>query len=51
MTKFYIFDFENGARKYGEFNSYREALNYAESFGYEFTISVYNSVEDYDNSL
>ena len=49
--KFYVFEFENGAVKYGEFSSYKDALNYAESFGYEFTISVYDSIEDYDNNL
>ena len=49
--KFYVIEFENGAVRYGEFNRYSDALNYAESFGYEFTISVYDSVEDYDNSL
>ena len=49
--KFYVFDFENGAHKYGEFSSSTAALNYAESFGCEFTISVYDSVEDYENNL
>ncbi len=49
--KFYVFDFENGSRKYGYFNSYREAFEYADSFGYEYTVSDYDSEEDYENNL
>lgn len=38
--KEYIITYENGAMRHGEFSSYSEALNYAESFngGFGFTI-------------
>lgn len=51
--KFYVIEYENGAIRYGEFASSEEAINYAESYngGYDFTISVYDSMEDYDNSI
>lgn len=51
--KFYVIDYENGATRYGEFNDYNEALNYAESSngGYEFTIEEYDSQEDWENSF
>lgn len=51
--KYYIITYENGEYRHGEFNSYSEALNYAESRnnGYEFTIEEYESEEDYENSL
>lgn len=47
--KFYIIDYENGIVMFGNFDNYNEALNFAEknSDGYNFTISEYNSVEDY----
>ncbi len=51
--KFYVIEYENGAFRHGEFNSYSSALNYAESHngGYDFTISEYDSEEDYWNNL
>jgi hypothetical protein len=51
--KYYVIEYENGEFRHGYFNSYSEALNYAESHngGYEYTISEYDSEEDYLNSL
>lgn len=51
--KFYVIDYENGATRYGEFNNYSDAMNYAESAngGYDFLISEYDSEEDYENTL
>lgn len=51
--KFYVIEFENGAYRHGYFNSYQEAIDYADSFngGWDYTISDYDSEDDYDNSL
>ena len=51
--KFYVIDYENGAFRHGYFNSYSAALNYAESGsgGHDFTVSEYDSEDDYFNSL
>ncbi len=53
MKKFYVIDYENGERHYGEFNSYSDALNYAESNngGDDFIISEYDSEDDYYNNI
>lgn len=47
--KYYVIEYENGAYRHGEFNSYIDALNYAKSHcgGWAFTIEVYESEEDY----
>lgn len=47
---FYVIKYENGMCRYGNFNSNGDALNYAESFngGWDFTISEYDSEEDYE---
>ena len=51
--KYYVISYENGETRYGDFNSYNDCLNYAESRngGYDFTIEEYDSEEDYFNSL
>jgi hypothetical protein len=51
--KFFIIDYDNGKVIFGDFDSYNEALNFAErhSEGCSFTISEYDSVEDYFNNL
>lgn len=51
--KYYVIDYENGAFRHGYFNSYSDAVNYAESCngGYDYTISEYDSAEDYENNL
>lgn len=53
MEKFYVIDYENGKTIYGEFYNYADVLSYAESCsrGYDYTISEYNSEEDYFNNL
>ena len=50
---FYVISYENGEYRNGNFNSYTEALNYAESRngGYDFTIEEYDSEEDYWDNL
>lgn len=50
---FYVINYENGATRYGEFNSYADCLNYAESNngGYEYTIEEYESEEEYFDNL
>ena len=47
--KFYVITYENGKVMTGEFNSYIDALNYAESSngGYDFTVEEYESEDDY----
>ena len=47
--KFYIITYENGAMRHGEFRSYADCLNYAESCngGWDFTIEEFESEEDY----
>lgn len=47
--KYFVIEYENGEYRHGEFNSYVDALNYAESHnsGYDFTIEEYDSEEDY----
>lgn len=51
--RFYVIEYENGAVRYGEFASFAEAENYAESYngGWSYTMSSYDSVEEYDESL
>lgn len=51
--KYFVIEYENGEYRHGEFNSYSDALNYAESHngGYDFTIDEYESEEDYEESL
>lgn len=51
--KFFVISYENGETRYGEFNDYSDALNYAESHngGYDFTIEEYDSEEDYISYL
>lgn len=51
--KYYIINYENGAMRHGEFNSYSECLNYAESNngGWDFTIEEYDSEEEYYENL
>ena len=50
---YYVINYENGEMRHGEFNSYSDALEYAESRngGYEFTIEEYNSEEEYEETL
>lgn len=50
---FYVISYENGEMRYGNFNSYSDALNYAEcrNGGYDFTIEEYDSEEDYEDNL
>ena len=47
--KFYIINYENGSNRFGYFESYNEALNYAEcnSGGDNFTIEEYENELDY----
>lgn len=51
--KFYVIEYENGEVRYGDFRNYHNALSYAESRsgGYDFTISEYDSEEDYYNNI
>ena len=51
--KFYVIEIEGGRTLYGDFRTYYDALNYAESCskGHEYTISVYDSEEDYLNNI
>lgn len=51
--KYYTIDYDDGTYKHGYFNSYCEALDYAESFnvGHEFFLAEYENEEDYFRSL
>lgn len=52
--KFYVIEYENGAYCHGYFNSYSEAVNYAESLSgiiSDYTLSEYDSEDDYFNNL
>ena len=51
--KYYIINYESGEMRHGYFNSYADALNYAESYNSEneFTIEEYDSEEDYEEEL
>lgn len=54
MKKFYVISFEGGAEKYGEFYTYSDAVNYAESLSEvygDFTVSEYDSEESYFESV
>ena len=53
MTKFYVIHYENGEYRHGDFYSYADALNYAESRngGYDFTIDEYEDETAYFDSL
>ena len=50
---FYVINYENGETRYGDFNSYKDCLNYAESRngGYHYTIEEYASQEEYESNL
>ena len=50
---FFVINYENGEQRYGNFNSYLDCLNYAESRsgGYDFTIEQYGDEDDYFNNL
>lgn len=50
---FYVIEYENGVCRYGNFNNYNEALNYAESCngGWNFTISEYENEEEYYKNI
>lgn len=50
---FYVISYESGETRYGEFNSYCDCLNYAESRtgGNDFTIEEYENESDYLNNL
>lgn len=50
---FYVIECENGAFRYGNFNSYNDAIDYAESNnkGYAFTVSEYDRENDYYESI
>ena len=52
MEKFYVIDYDNGARRCGEFKNYTECLNYAESVNgeHDFTIYECESEEEYFNA-
>ncbi len=51
--KYYVIEYENGAYRHGEFDSYGKAIDYAENNngGYDFTISEYDSEEEYQANL
>lgn len=50
---YYVINYENGEMRHGNFNSYSDCLNYAESNngGYDFCIEEYESEEDYYNNI
>lgn len=50
---FYVINYESGEQRHGNFDSYSDCLNYAESRngGYDFTIEEYDSEEDYYYNL
>ena len=50
---FYVINYENGEIRYGDFNHYSDALNYAESYngGWAFTIEEYDSEDDYFENI
>lgn len=49
---FYVINYENGEMINGEFNSYSEAVNYAERHSDDdFTIEEYDCEYDYHNNL
>lgn len=50
---YYVISYESGETRYGEFNSYTDCLNYAESKtgGYDFTIEEYESESEYFENL
>ena len=51
--KFYVIDYENGSFRHGYLNNYNEAVDYAENNngGFDYTISEYDSEDDYFNCL
>lgn len=51
--KFYVIDYENGATRYCNAATYEDMLNYIDSNsdGQSFTVSEYDSEEDYFNNL
>ena len=51
--KFFVIDYQNGACRHGYLNNYDEAFDYAENNngGWDYTISEYDSEEDYFNNL
>jgi len=49
---FYVITYESGEARYGNFSSYADALNYADSRpSGEYTIEEYDSEEDWEASL
>lgn len=50
---FYVITYENGATRYGNFNDYGDALDYAENNngGHDFTIDEYDDEESYFENL
>lgn len=50
---FYVISYENDEVKFGNFNSYSDCLNFAESYNSfcDYTIEEYISEVDYFNSL
>lgn len=49
---FYVINYENGEFKCGNFNSYSDCLDYAESYNdCDFTVEEYDSEVDFINSL
>lgn len=50
---FYVINYENGVTRYGDFSSYYDALNYAESNNgdYDFTIEQYDCEDDYYQNI
>lgn len=50
---FYVINYENGEIRYGDFNHYLDALNYAESHsgGWNFTIEQYSCEDDYFKNI
>lgn len=50
---YYVINYENGEMRHGNFNSYSDCLNYAESNNgsYDFCIEEYESEEDYYNNI
>lgn len=50
--KYYVIEYENGAFIHGYIKGYINAIKFAESqnVGYAYTISEYDSEEDYENN-
>ena len=48
---YFVINFEDGSVKYGYFDTWCDACNYADSFGVEYCIEEYGSEEEYFLSL